>query len=462
MKVEMEDVSAVEKKVKVEIEQEQVHDEFELAFQEVQKEAKIKGFRPGHAPRKLIDLHFKDYIRERVMKKLLEETLNPALDRKQLKPLLEPEVDFAELKPDAAWSYTMVVELKPAIELKQYAGFELERQVVEVTDVNVERTLNDMRERAAVYQTPAEDRPVQDTDLLTLDLKAESEGKVVPDAGGNGVQYPMGQQAIIPGFAKELAGMKKGETRKFKVKYPDDAPRKEYAGKEYDYTVELKDVKQKILPELNDDFAKEFGGQETLALLKEKIKEDIKKMMERASRVKLERALLDQLVEKNPTEAPKGLVKRHAKELARSAMRNMGLKEVPEEQVETISAEFTERAEKEIKAGFILEAVIAKENVALTPEDEETKIKELSAQYQTDPAKFKDQMGEEGLKHFRAQWLEDKALDFLFSQSKITDKTVSSEEIYKHEHDHEHEHEHEHHHDHEHGPGCDHEHEGEG
>jgi len=443
MKVDVEDISAIEKKVKVEVPVEQVHDEFELVFKEVQKEAKIKGFRPGHAPRKIIELHFNDYIKERVLKKILEETVGPALDRKQFKPILEPAVDFGELKPDAAFSYTMSVELKPAVELKEYKGFELERDIYETTDKNVEHALEDMRERNALYEELKQDRPALDGDLITLDLKAEADGKLFPEAGGQGVQYPMGQEVYIPGFAKELAGIKKGETRSFKVKYPDDAPRKEFAGKEFNYTAAVKGIKQKILPEINDDFAKEFGGQENLEALRKKIREDLEKYLERASRVKMERSLLDQLVEKNPLEVPKGLVKRHAREMAGASLKRMGVKEPSEQDLEKFSEEFSARAQKEIKAGFILEAIIAKEGLALKPEDEESKVKELSATYQIDASKFKDQMGEETLKHFRAQWLEDHALDFLFSQSKINDKKVSADEMHSHEHEHDHDHEHE-------------------
>ena len=173
MKVDVEEISAIEKKVKVEIDAEQVHDEFELAFQEVQKEAKIKGFRQGKAPRKILELHFSDYIKERVLKKLVEETLAPALDRKQLKPIIEPTADFGELKADQAFTYTLDVELKPAVELKEYKGIELEREVYEVTEKSVEHELEDLRERYATYEEPKEPRPIKDGDLLVIDLKAE-------------------------------------------------------------------------------------------------------------------------------------------------------------------------------------------------------------------------------------------------------------------------------------------------
>jgi len=429
MKVEVEDVSAIEKKVKVEIAAEQVRDEFELAFSEVQKEARVKGFRPGKAPRKILERHFNDYIRERVLRKLLEETIGPALDRKQLKPIIEPAVDLGELKPDQPFSYTLKVELKPAVELKQYQGFEIEQEIFELTEKSIEHELENMRERYALYQDPKEPRPAQESDLLVLDLKAELDGKPFPPASGDNLQYTMGQETYLPGFARELAGIRVGESRTFKLKHPEDSPRKELAGKELTYTVALKSLKEKILPELNDDFAKEFGGQENLVELRKKVGGDMASYLKRLSRLKMERVLLDKLVEQNPVEAPKGVVRRHSRELAESSLRRRGVKEPSEEELGRFSSQFAERAEKEVKAGFILEAVIAKENLQLGKEDEERRLKELAGIYQVDPSKLKDQLGEDQLKHFRAQWLEDQALDFLLSQSKIKDKRVSSEEM---------------------------------
>jgi trigger factor len=205
----------------------------------------------------------------------------------------------------------------------------------------------------------------------------------------------------------------------------------------------LKGLKEKILPELNDEFAKEFGGHDHLADLRKKVGEDLETYLKRASRVKAERELLDKLVEKNPLEVPKGLVKRHAEEMAKQNLNRMGIKEATKEDIGHFTEQFMTRAEKEIKAGFLLEAIISSEKVELSGEDEAKKLKELSEQYKIDESKLKDQLGEETIKHFRAQWLEDKALDFLFSQSKIKDKKVSADEAHSHaHHDHEgHEHE---------------------
>ena len=428
MKVEVEDLSAIEKKVKVEIPAEQVKDEFELAWQEVQKKAQIKGFRPGKAPRKILEQHFKDYVKEQVLKKLLQETIGPALDRKQLKPVVEPEIELGELVPDAPFTYNLRVELKPQVELVNYKGLELEREVFEITDDMVEQALEDLRNRHSYYQEVQEPRKAQEGDLVIMDLKAELEGKILERETGENLQYPMGAEIHIPDFAQEISELLPGEKKSFQVKYPDDHQIPELAGKEVNYTVELKGIKEKVTPELNDQFAQELGEFKNLDELKEKVRKQLEEYYQRISRVRLERELLDKLVELNPVEVPRKLVRRRSQELAQEWFQRVGINNPGQEEFEKMVEEFTPRAEKEIKAGFILEAIIEKEGIELTPEEEEAKLKELADRYQMNVEKLKDQLGEPAMARLREQWLEEKALDFLLSEARIKERKVNPKE----------------------------------
>ena len=428
MKVEVEDLSAIEKKVKVEIPAEQVKDEFELAWQEVQKKAQIKGFRPGKAPRKILEQHFKDYVKEQVLKKLLQETIGPALDRKQLKPVVEPEIELGELVPDAPFTYNLRVELKPQVELVNYKELELEREVFEITDDMVEQALEDLRNRHSYYQEVQEPRKAQEGDLVIMDLKAELEGKILERETGENLQYPMGAEIHIPDFAQEISELLPGEKKSFQVKYPDDHQIPELAGKEVNYTVELKGIKEKVTPELNDQFAQELGEFKNLDELKEKVRKQLEEYYQRISRVRLERELLDKLVELNPVEVPRKLVSRRAQELAQEWFQRVGINNPGQEEFEKMVEEFTPRAEKEIKAGFILEAIIEKEGIELTPEEEEAKLKELADRYQMNVEKLKDQLGEPAMARLREQWLEEKALDFLLTEARIKERKVNPKE----------------------------------
>ncbi len=428
MKVEVEDLSPIEKKVKVEIPAEQVKDEFELAWQEVQKKAQIKGFRPGKAPRKILEQHFKDYVKEQVLKKLLQETIGPALDRKQLKPVVEPEIELGELVPDAPFTYNLRVELKPQVELVNYKGLELEREVFEITDDMVEQALEDLRNRHSYYQEVQEPRKAQEGDLVIMDLKAELEGKILERETGENLQYPMGAEIHIPDFAQEISELLPGEKKSFQVKYPDDHQIPELAGKEVNYTVELKGIKEKVTPELNDQFAQELGEFKNLDELKEKVRKQLEEYYQRISRVRLERELLDKLVELNPVEVPRKLVRRRSQELAQEWFQRVGINNPGQEEFEKMVEEFTPRAEKEIKAGFILEAIIEKEGIELTPEEEEAKLKELADRYQMNVEKLKDQLGEPAMARLREQWLEEKALDFLLTEARIKERKVNPKE----------------------------------
>ncbi len=428
MKVEVEDLSPVEKKVIVEIPAERVEDEFELAWREVQKKAHIKGFRPGKAPRKILEQHFRDYVQEQVLKKLLQETIGPALDRKQLKPIVEPEIELGELKPNEPFKYTLQVELKPEVELKQYKDIEVEQDVFEITDEVVNQAIEDLRDRHSFYQEVKEPRKAKDGDLVVMDLKARLEGELLERESGENLQYPMGTEIHIPGFADQIRELLPGEKKSFSIRYPDDHHIEELAGKEIDYTVEIKGIKEKVVPELNDDFAREVGEYKNLDELREGVRKHLEEYYQRVSRIRLERALLDKLVELNPIQAPQRLVKRRAEELASEWFQRMGIKNPSQEDFEKMTEQYLERAEKELKAGFILEAIIEKEGISLSPEEEEAKLKELADRYQMNVEKLKAQLGERALARLREQWLEDKALDFLLSQARIKIRKKSPEE----------------------------------
>lgn len=428
MKVEVEDLSSVEKKVMVEIPAERVKDEFALVYQEVQKQARVKGFRPGKAPMRLIEQQFKDYVREKVLRKLLEDTIELALERKQLKPIMEPILDFGELKPDSAFSYTLNVEVKPKVELLQYLGLELEREVFEVTDEMVDRALKELQEKNAIFQEPKDPRPAKTGDLLNLDITAEYNGKVFPLLSAQGFQYIMGEESVIPGLDGYISGITSAEKRTFQVKFPDDYPYKELRGKEVSFTVELKGLKEKILPEINDEFAKEVGGAKDIAELREKTRERFEQYFQRLSRSRLERNLLDKLVELNPVEAPKRLVQKRAMEVARRFLQQLQVNETDKAYLEELAKEALPRVEKDIKAGFLLEAIIEKDGIKLDPDKESAKLKELSERYRIDVSRLEDQLGKESLELLKSQWLEEQALDFLISKSKIIDKKVKAED----------------------------------
>jgi len=426
MQVEIEDISPVEKKLTVIIPAERVQDEVEEVYAEIGKSVRIKGFRPGKVPRPHLERMFGEDVKSRVGAKLIQDTFQTALERKQLKPVTEPAAEPTPVEPGRDFTYTLRVEVMPLVEARDYQGLEVEQELREVSEADLDAALERMRQEQATLRDPEPPRGAQAGDVLLVDLSAKHEGKPLAKERGKGLRFVLGQETGIPGLDQHLQGVKPGETRTFEIRYPDDDSREELNGKTVAYTVQIKEVKERVLPALDDEFAKDQGNCQNLAELRTKTRTGLETYYAERSRRKLEQAALDRLVEKNPVEVPPSLVHRRAEELARSALMFMRQREVSEEALHQLAEKFEEQARKEVQAAYLIEAVGRQENLTASAEEVQKKIEELAGRQQVHPDKLKDRLaGEEDQKRLRSDVVEAKVLAFLLERAKIKSKHVS-------------------------------------
>jgi len=397
MKVEVQEISPVEKRVDIELPAEQVDDEIKEKFDEVGRTVQVKGFRPGKAPRKVVERLFKDHINELVMKSLVEDSMEAALDRKAIEPVAQPVIDPGEVKPGEPYAYTAHVEVKPKIELEEYKGLELVHKDMEIGADEVEKTLEDLRERVAVIQPPETERPIKADDMVAATIKVVGKGE------GDEVTYT--------------------------EDVPDDPNVPElYRGKTLTFTFNITGVKERVLAKLDDDFAKENSRFETLDELKESIRESLGEQADRANRNHLEQAALDAIIEKNPIEVPPTPAKKEALQMAVDFMaRNTG-KQPTNEEAEQFSDMFLEEARKSFKAIYILEAVAAAEGIEADDDEVEERLKKDAERMGVAPDKLKGRLGDEGMEAMKQRAVLDKALDFLIGAATIEDEENKTED----------------------------------
>lgn len=430
MKVDVEELSPVESKVTVEVPTERVDDEIEIAYADVNKRARVPGFRPGKVPRKRLEKMFGDYVAETVSTKLIQETAQTALERKQLVPVAEPGIEPGKLEPKQPFTYTMRIEIRPKVEIKDYTGVETFREEFKITDSLLEKALSELRERHAVFKDPDPPRPAAKGDYLLLDFEATHEGNAVPSEKRENMRYPLGEETYIPELGSHLAGMNTGDTKTFKVSFPEDHNRKELAGKDIEYKVHLKEIKEKILPELDDDLAKEAGEFENLEELKTKTRENLEKYYENLAKARFERRIMDIILEKNPFSVPPSMVNRRARELTAETLRSMGVRNIGPQEFEALSENFRERAERDIRVGFLLEAVAKQENMDAGEDEIQKRIEEMAQEQNIHPDKLRDRLADDNSREMlKAYMLEQKALDFLANKAKIENRKVDPEKL---------------------------------
>jgi len=374
----------------VEVPAEDVRREVEQVTQAFQRRARVPGFRPGHAPRHVLEMHFKDEARERAVKDLIQESLGEALKAHQVSPVGYPGVDDIAFKDDQL-DFKIVVEVAPEIKKIRYKGLKAKREPVKVEERDLEDLLARYREQHARFK-PVEDRGAQMGDYLIADYELRVNGSKIESRKGD--WFELAQKEYLEGFSKQLVGAKAGESRTVTVTLPTDFPKPEARGKEAFFQLSIREIKAKELPEPTDEWAKEVGAFESLALFKDKLRQDLERSKEREAEVAFEKQLLDDLVKSTKFDVPRGAVARRVATLVEEGCRTLTLQGFGEEAVAKRKPELAERlrpeAERQVRIAFLLEEVARLESLTTTDVDLESRYAELAQRFKQPVEKVRD------------------------------------------------------------------------
>lgn len=425
MKVNVEEISLVKKKVHVEIPEEDVVKEIDAFYEDLKKKAKIKGFRQGKVPRDILERHFKDYVKAEVLQKLIEESYPKALSEVALAPVSHPVVDPQELEKGKPFQYVAIVEIKPNITLETYVGLKIEGKKGEASDDEVEARLKNLQNLHAQLRTIPDARSIVSGDFVIIDYEAKMDGKPLDEAKGIDFTVEVGSERFIPAFEEKLIGLTPEEEKEFDVSFPEDYGYPKWAGKTISFHVRIKEIKEKVLPPLDDEFAKDLGDYPSLGELRAKLKEDIQKEKERELEHQLKDQVVDQLLKTNSFEIPESLVEEQTKALVsdtktRLASQGMDFKALGVSE-EKLQGDYKEMAEKQVKTFLILEKISAQEGISVTDEEVEGRLREISEKTRQKFEVVKRYYEKnELLPEMKAKITSDKTLDFLLQKSDIT------------------------------------------
>ena len=424
MKANVEEISSIKKKVSIEIPEDQVTQEVESFYKDVGKKAKIKGFRPGKVPRNILERYFKDYVKAEVIQKLIEETYPKALSEADLHPVSPPVIDPGEFEVGKPFQYSAVLEVKPEVKLEGYTGLKIEGKKEEVKDEEVEGRLKALQNLHANLKTISEARPIQAGDYVIVDYEASMGGK--PLEGGKAIDFTVevGSGQFIPAFEEKLIGLKPEEEKEIEVSFPEDYGYQKWAGKTISFHVKIKEIKEKILPPLDDEFAKDLGDYSSFEELKAKLKGEIEKEKELGLERQLKDQVMDQLLEANPFEVPESLVEEQTKTLVSDTklrlaaqgvdLKNLGLSE------EKLQEDYKAMAQKQVKTFLILEKIADQEGIAVTDEEADDRLREMSEKIHQKFDVVKRYYEKNGLlPEVKAGIIRDKTLNFLLEKASI-------------------------------------------
>jgi trigger factor len=424
MKTNVEEISSIKKKVFIEIPEDQVNKEVESLYKDLGKKAKIKGFRPGKVPRNILERYFKDYVKGEVIQKLIQDTYPQALSETDLQPVSPPVIDPGEFEGGKPFQYSAVIEVKPDIKLEGYTGLKIEGKKEEVKDEEVEERLKALQNLHANLKTISEARPIQAGDYVIIDYEASMGGK--PLEGGKAIDFTLevGSGQFIPALEEKLIGLKPEEEREIEVSFPEDYGYQKWAGKTISFHVKIKEIKEKILPPLDDEFAKDLGDYSSFEELKAKLRGEIEKEKELALERRLKDQLVDQLLEANPFEVPESLVEEQAKAMVSDTklklaaqgvvLKNLGVAE------EKLQEDYKTTAQKQVKTFVILDKIASQEGIAVTDEEADDRLKEMSERMHQTFDVVKRYYEKNGLlPEVKAGIIRDKILNFLLEKANV-------------------------------------------
>jgi len=434
MTVTVEDAAPCRKKLSVEVDPDRVATTRSEIIQEFRKVATVPGFRPGKAPKPIVEKRYADAIDQEIRKRLIPDTYREVLSEKKLRVVGNPQVDSVELNPKGSLSYIALVDTAPEFQLPEYKGIEVEKKAVTVNDEDIQKTLDSIREQQAEFIS-VEGRNLQMGDFAIVNYSGVVDGKpiidVVPDAKTLGEQKDfwllMGSDTFLPGFCDQLKGAQLGEKKQIQIDFPKDFHHASLAGRKATYFVDITAIKEKKLPELTDEIAKRLGT-DNIEKLKEKIREGITVERENESNSAVRNKIIESLLSRVSFELPESLLEHETRNIVYDLVRENSQRGVSKDQLEEKKDEIlgfaSKNAKERLRMSFILGSIAQQEKITVDKEDMEERIQQMSQKYRIAPDKLKAQLAEkDALGEIEEQILVGKTIDFLVANAKV--KTVT-------------------------------------
>jgi len=384
MQVTSEQISPCEVQLKIEVEPEQVAQAYDQAYRKFAQVASVPGFRKGKAPRQLLERRVSDdAVREEVRDSLITRTYFAALEQEKLEPYALPDVEIVKLEKAEPFVFTAKVPLPPKVDLGDYKGIEVEKSAVAVTDEDVEAELEYLRQRNATAEK-IEDRGVKADDIVVAEMASAVEGQEMSAPKRSLVQIG----GNVPGFDENLMDLKPGERRAFSLQYPDDYSDPELAGKNVSFDVSLESIRERKVPDLDDEFAAKIGDFKTLEELRADVREHIVSVRGNDAEREVDHKLIDEVISRSNISFPGILLDHEIHEELEEVEGRLRRQNVTMEQYlretgktqEQFMAELKESLTRRIKAGLALGRIAEAENIDVTDDDVEAEIDRMAAE----------------------------------------------------------------------------------
>lgn len=426
MSVQVEKLEKNMAKLTIEVAPEELEKAIEGAYQKNKGKISIPGFRKGKVPRQMIErMYGKEVFYEDAVNALIPEAYEKAVDECEEEIVSSPKIEVAQVEAGKPFIFTAEVALKPEVKLGKYKGVKVEKADTEVTDEEVDKEIDKERESNA-RNIDVTDRAVKDGDIVTLDFEGFVDGTAFE--GGKGENYPLtiGSGTFIPGFEEQLVGAEIGKETEVNVTFPEDYQAEDLKGKAAVFKCTVKEIKEKELPTLDDEFASEVSEFETLAEYKADIRGRLEERKAKAAREAKEAAVIEEIIKDSDMEIPEAMIETQQRQMIDEFAQRIQMQGLTLEQYfqftgasyDQMIEQVKPQAEKRIQSRLVLEAVAAAEKIEATEEDYEEELKSMAEAYQMEVEKVKELLPEKSVQQIKEDIAVKKAAEFVVDNAK--------------------------------------------
>ena len=438
----VEEISEISRKLYVELPEDKVDRHLKKAYSQLGRTAKIKGFRPGKVPLAMLKRHYGDQVTHEVGLELVNETLMEALEQAGIQVVSQSDLDREPLQEGEPFRYSFLVEVQPEVIVRDYEEIPAQRQPLNINDEEIDAELEHRRQANSYLESPKKPRPIQQGDTAVLDFEAFTEGKPVVDGQAKGFHLEVGSNRFSPEFENQLIGACKDEQREINVTFPPDYGNRNLAGKDATFQVVIKDIKEKVLPELNDDFVKNLGEFDSLEDLREAVRQELANSKKNQIDGEVREQILDELINRNPFEVPQSMVEQELQRMLDTILYRLKAQNFTLEQMgmdeNTLKERNREAAERRVRTTILLERIALQEGFEISDEDLDQGLRRSAEDMNQSYEQVREIYQKSNLMEmFRRNLMEEKTINFLRDKADITEReavaTDSKEEKIKRE-----------------------------
>jgi len=428
MQVSVETTAGLERRMSIEVPSDRIETEVQSRLRNLARTTRIKGFRPGKVPMKVLERQYGGQVRSEVLGEVMQSSFYEAVTKEQLRPAGAPQIEPQSLEPGKDLQFTATFEVFPEITLAPLDGVEFEKTVAEVTDADIDKMIETLRKQRASWSEV--ERAAQDGDRVTVDFTGTIDGEAFGGNEGKGVPVTIGGKRMIDGFEEGLVGAKAGDELTLNLAFPAEYGHKEVAGKPVQFAVTVQKVEEAALPEVDAEFVHAFGVEsDSVDDLRQEIRQSMERELEQKVKASVKQQVMDKLLEINTIDVPAALVREEAESLAQQMRQNM---HVPQGKsgVDLDSGMFEEEARRRVTLGLLLAELVQVNEIKVDPAQVREAVEKIAATYEQPEQVINWYYGDKGrLREVESVVLEDQVVDWVLGHGQVSEKTAGFDEL---------------------------------